>query len=140
MSLVFTCMYSKISHNSINNASSSSHNFKTRKDMTHSVISIDSIIFNTLGQTYKCAVEQNETISLFMNEITAKLRNMRLYLMFIKQDIDFFKSTIIPCATAADAKTTELHVENVQAQIEKIKNDTSVVQSYVSLKNIKWAN
>ena len=58
-------------------------------------------------------------------------------MMFIKQDIDFFKSTIIPCATAVDAKTTELHVENVQAQIEKIKNDTCVVQSYVDLKNIK---
>ena len=25
---------------------------------------------STLGQTYKCAVEQNEVISLFMNKIT----------------------------------------------------------------------
>ena len=65
---------------------------------------------------------------------------MRLYMMFIKQDIDFFKNTIIPFATAANAKTTELRVENVQAQIEKIKNDTRVVQSYVDLKNIILAD
>ena len=26
---------------------------------------------------------------------------------------------IIPCATAVDAKTTKLHVENMQAQIKK---------------------
>ena len=95
-------------------------------------------VLYTLGQTYKCAVEQNKIISLFMNKITPKLRNMRLYMMFIKLDIDFIKSTIIPCATAADAKTTKLHVENVQAQIEKNKNDTCVVQTYVDLKNIKW--
>ena len=72
-----------------------------------------------------------------MNKITPKLRNMRLYMMFIKEDIDFFKSTIIPCATAADAEATKLHVENVQAQIEKNKNDTCVVQTYVDLKKHK---
>ena len=65
-----------------------------------------------------------------MNKITPELRNMRLCLMFIKQDIDFFKSTIMPCATAADA-TTELHVENVQAQIEKIKKMIHVLFSHM---------
>ena len=59
------------------------------------------------------------------------------YILFIKYDIDFFKSTIIPCATAADAKTTKLHVEHVQAQIENNENDTCVVETHVDLKNIK---
>ena len=51
---------------------------------------------------------------------------------------------IIPCATAADTKTTTLHVEhdveNVQAQIKKDKNDTCVVQTHADLKNIKWVD
>ena len=87
---------------------------------------------HTLGQAYKCAVEQNETVSLFMNKITPKLKNMRLYMMFKNKISIFFKITIIPCATAADAKTTKLYVENVHAQIEK--NDTFVVQTYFDLK------
>ena len=61
-------------------------------------------------------------------------------MIFIKQDIDFFKSTIIPCATAADAKTTKLHVEHVQAEIKRNKNDTCVVQTHIDLKNIKWVD
>ena len=67
---------------------------------------------------------------------------MCLYMIFIKLDIDFFKSTIIPCATGADAKTTKLHVEHfhVQAQIKKNKNDTCVVKTNVDLKNIKWVD
>ena len=36
-----------------------------------------------------------------------------------KLNIDFFKSAIIPCATAADGETTKLHVENVQVQVDK---------------------
>ena len=75
-----------------------------------------------------------------MNEITPKLRYMCLYMIFMKDDIDFFKSTIIPCTTAADAKTTKLHVEHVQARIRKSKNDTCVVQTHVDLKNIKWVD
>ena len=59
--------------------------------------------------------------------------------MPIKWNIDFFKSTIIPCATAADMKTTKLHMGNVQVQIEKRKNDARVGQTHVDLKNIKWA-
>ena len=50
-----------------------------------------------------------------------------------------FKSAIIPCAIAADMKTTELHVENVHVQIEKRKNNKRVVQTHADLKNIKWA-
>ena len=46
---------------------------------------------------------------------------------------------MIPCATVTDMKTTKLHVESVQVQIEKRKNDARVVQTYVDLKNIKWA-
>ena len=49
----------------------------------------------------------------------------------------FFKSTIIPCATAADVITTKLRVENEQAQIEKNNNDTRVVQTHVDLKKYK---
>ena len=60
-------------------------------------------------------------------------------MMPIKWNIDFFKSAIIPCATAADMKTTKLHVENVQVQIEKRKNDARVVQTHFGLKNIKRA-
>ena len=37
-----------------------------------------------------------------------------------------------------DAKTTKLHVGKVQAQTEKKKNDTCVVQTHVSQKKIKW--
>ena len=62
---------------------------------------------------------------------------MCLFIIFIKYDIDFFKSTIIPCPTAADAKTTKLHVEHVPAHIKNIKIDTCVVQTHVDLKNIK---
>ena len=69
-----------------------------------------------------------------------KIRNLCLYMKFIKYDIDFFKYTIISCATATDAKTTKLHVENVQAQIEKRKNNTGVVQTHFELKNIKWVD
>ena len=36
-------------------------------------------------------------------------------------------------------ETTKLHMENVQLQIEKRKNDARVVQTHVDLKNMKWA-
>ena len=42
----------------------------------------------------------------------------------------FFKGVTIPCATAADMRTTKLHVENLQAQIEKRKNKICGVQTY----------
>ena len=51
------------------------------------VIVLDSLVNqskDTLGQTYKCAVELNEIISLFKNKITPKSRNTRLYMMFVK--------------------------------------------------------
>ena len=83
----------------------------------------------TLGQTNKCAVEQNETISLFMNKITPKSKKYALVHDVHKIRYQFFKSTIIPCTTVADAKTTKLHVENVQAQIEKNEDDACVVQT-----------
>ena len=43
---------------------------------------------------------------------------------------------IILCHTAADAKITKPHVENVQAQIEKNKNNKCIVQTHFDLKNI----
>ena len=61
---------------------------KTTKNIVFSRNSKSLVLISqtqhTLGQTYKCAVEQNETISLLMNKITPKSRNMRLYMMFIK--------------------------------------------------------
>ena len=87
----------------------------------------------TLGQTYKCAVE-----SLFVKEITLKFRNICLYTIFLKYNIDLFKRTIIPCTTVADTNITKLHVENVQAQIGKRKNNKCIVQTHVIQKNIKW--
>ena len=55
-----------------------------------------------------------------------------------KKILSLFNNVTLLCATAADAKTTKLHVEHVQAQIKKNKNDTCVVQTHVDLKNIKW--
>ena len=37
-------------------------------------------------------------------------------------------------------KTPKLHVEKVQVQIEKGKNDARVVQTHIDLKNIQWAD
>ena len=63
-----------------------------------------------------------------MNEITPKFRYMCLYMMFIKFDIDFNRNHDNSVRSAADAKTTKLHVENVQAPIKRNKNDTCVVR------------
>ena len=52
----------------------------------------------------------------------------------------FFKNKISPCATAADAKSTKLHVAHVQVQILKNESDICVVQTQVDLKNIKWVD
>ena len=41
-----------------------------------------------------------------------------------------------PCATAADMKTTKLHVGNVQVQIEKRKNDARVVYRIFKLPRV----
>ena len=46
----------------------------------------------------------------------------------------FFKSAIIPCAIAAELKTTKLHVKNVHVQIKKSGNDERVVQPHAGLK------
>lgn len=63
---------------------------------------------------------------------------MFLNMMSVKRIIDFFESSIIPCATAADMKSTKAHVQNVQAQIQKNKNYKYKVQTHVHHKNTKW--
>ena len=44
----------------------------------------------------------------------------------------FFKSTLVQCTTAADVKTTKLHVETVQAQIEKQRTNGPVNAHLIS--------